>query len=254
MAGHSDLGSDGRYFSSGLPLMVSWVQYLAKGPKPDFNDGPRITRIVAAFLSPAFFESDSNNGPSPGHSNLGQMEDTPVQVSHLWSPGGSNICPRASGLTLIMAQGITQIVAAFGPQRLFDSNSNNDPSPRPFQSWNAKEDYHSLYYGRPFDFTIFPPKCSEASFKRAQSVNKNCLTTPHLLCFTHRLNEVSPLQSKMKRCCVVNSRSTDLQLSEISFIGLIMQLVFFFGKSLVFSDYSYLKPMFFKVVEKLIDE
>ena len=61
------------------------------------------------------------------------------------------------------------------------------PLPRPFQSWNAEENYHSLHYRRPFDFTIFPPKCYEASFKRSQSVNKNRLTTPpHLLCCTHR--------------------------------------------------------------------
>ena len=57
---------------------------------------------------------------------------------------------------------------------------NNSPEclfqfPRTFQFWNAEKDYHSLYYRRPFDFTIFPPKCYEASIKRAQSANKNCL-------------------------------------------------------------------------------
>ena len=34
---------------------------------------------------------------------------------------------------------------------------------------------------------FFPPKCSEASFKRAQGVDKDCLTTPPLLCCSHRL-------------------------------------------------------------------
>ena len=53
--------------------------------------------------------------PLKSHPNLGQMEDTPVQVSHLRSPGGCNIWPRAQGLTSIMAQVITRIVATFPP-------------------------------------------------------------------------------------------------------------------------------------------
>ena len=52
--------------------MVSWwVQYRAKGPWPDFSNGPRITGIVAAFLSPGIYSS-------PGHFNLGQMDSTSV--------------------------------------------------------------------------------------------------------------------------------------------------------------------------------
>ena len=40
-----------------------------------------ITRIVVAFfLLRHLFGSNSNNGPSPGQSNIGQMEDTSVQV------------------------------------------------------------------------------------------------------------------------------------------------------------------------------
>ena len=40
-----------------------------------------ITRLVAAFIAPrCLSESDSNNDPSPGHSSLGQMECTSVQV------------------------------------------------------------------------------------------------------------------------------------------------------------------------------
>ena len=65
------------------------------------------------------------------------------------------------------------------------------PSPigitTPPKSCNAEEDYHSWHYRRPFDFTIFPPKCYEASFKRAQSVNKNCLTTLDLGGFTSQV-------------------------------------------------------------------
>ena len=59
---------------------------------------------------------------------LGQMEDTPVQVSHLWS-GGCHIWTRAAGLTSVMAWEVTRIVAPFWPSwRLFESDSNNGPS------------------------------------------------------------------------------------------------------------------------------
>ena len=49
---------------------------------------------------------------------LGQMEDTPVQVSHLWS-GGCHICTRAAGLTSIMAWEVTRIVAPFWPPGVY---------------------------------------------------------------------------------------------------------------------------------------
>ena len=40
-----------------------------------------ITRLVAAVIAPRrLSESDSKIAPSPGHSNLGQMEDTSVHV------------------------------------------------------------------------------------------------------------------------------------------------------------------------------
>ena len=52
---------------------------------------------------------------------LGQMEDTPVQVSYLWTPGGCHICPRAAGLTSIMAQEVTRIVAPFWPPGVYSS-------------------------------------------------------------------------------------------------------------------------------------
>ena len=56
-------------------------------------------------------------------------------------------------------------------------------SPIQIISSNTDQDYHSLCCRDPFHFPIFPPKCYEVSFKRAQSVNKNCLTTPHLFCY-----------------------------------------------------------------------
>ena len=73
--------------------MVSWWgPYLARGPRPDFNNGPRDNSNCGRTLGPQhLFESDLNNALSPGHSALGLDESTSIQVSHLWSPGGCNI-------------------------------------------------------------------------------------------------------------------------------------------------------------------
>ena len=87
--GHSNLGSDGRYICSSLPLMVWWVPYLNKGCTPDFNNGLGGDSNSGLLLAPwRLFESDSNIGPSPGHSNLCQMKYTFVQVSYLRFPVG----------------------------------------------------------------------------------------------------------------------------------------------------------------------
>ena len=52
--------------------MVSWwVPYLPKGCRPDFNNGLGGDSNSSPVLGPRrLFEFDSNNGPSPGHSNL----------------------------------------------------------------------------------------------------------------------------------------------------------------------------------------
>ena len=75
--------------------MVSWwVPYLAKGRRTDFNTGPRDNSNCVCILNPQrLFESDSNNGPSLGQCNLGQIEDSSVQAFHQWSPTGYNIWP-----------------------------------------------------------------------------------------------------------------------------------------------------------------
>ena len=70
--GHSNLGSDEVYICSSFLLMIFWwLPYLAKGPTPDFNNGPgndsNSDRILALQR---LLESDLNNGPSPSHSNL----------------------------------------------------------------------------------------------------------------------------------------------------------------------------------------
>ena len=54
---------------------------------------------------------------------LGQMEDTPVQVSYIWIPGGCHICPMAVGLTSIMAQEVTRIVAPYWPPSVYLSST-----------------------------------------------------------------------------------------------------------------------------------
>ena len=60
---------------------------------------------------------------------LFQMEYTSVQVFYLWFPDGCHIWPKAAGLTSVMSQEVTRIVAHFGPRRLFESDSNDGPSP-----------------------------------------------------------------------------------------------------------------------------
>ena len=59
------------YIRSCLLLMVSWqVPYLAKGCRPDFNNGLRgDSNSDPILVHRRLFESDSNNGPTPGHSN-----------------------------------------------------------------------------------------------------------------------------------------------------------------------------------------
>ena len=85
-------------------IMIYTGALLAKGHRSDINNGPGVTRIVPTFWPQHLFKLNSNNGPPP-HAipMLDQMEDIPVQVSYLWFPGGCHICPRAAGLTSIMA-------------------------------------------------------------------------------------------------------------------------------------------------------
>ena len=58
------------------PLVVSWwVQYLAKGPRLDFIVHGLIW-TMATFWPQRLFESNWNNGSSPGHSSLGTLKIT----------------------------------------------------------------------------------------------------------------------------------------------------------------------------------
>ena len=95
---------------------------LAKGCRPDFNNGLRGDSNSGPILTPQhLFESDSNNGPSPGHLNLVSDGATIVHVSYLWFPGRCHIWPRAAGLTSTMVSEVTRIVAPFWPSDVYSS-------------------------------------------------------------------------------------------------------------------------------------
>ena len=74
--GHSNLVSDGACICSGLLLMASWwVPYLAKGYRPDFNNGLGGDSNSGSILVPRrLLKSDSNIGPSQAIPILCQME------------------------------------------------------------------------------------------------------------------------------------------------------------------------------------
>ena len=78
LPGHSNLGSDGRYFCSGVPPMVSWwMHYLAKGPRPDFNNGPGDNSNSGSILATGVYSSPIRiMGLSPSHSYLGTLKIT----------------------------------------------------------------------------------------------------------------------------------------------------------------------------------
>ena len=67
-------------------ILIIHLMSAMSGPRLDFNNCPWDNLNNSCILTHRrLFVSHSNNGPSPGLCNLGQMKDTPVQVSHLWS-------------------------------------------------------------------------------------------------------------------------------------------------------------------------
>ena len=55
-------------------LLVSAMSGQGPQARSDFNNGPGDNSSCGHILGPRhLFESDLNNGPSPGHSDLGQM-------------------------------------------------------------------------------------------------------------------------------------------------------------------------------------
>ena len=151
--------------------MISWwVPYLAKGPRPDFNNCPWDNLNSGRILAPSVYSNLTKI--------MAPLQVIPVLVrwkmylsrSLIWAPGGCSIWPRAPRPDFNNSPGDNSNSGRTLAPDVYSSPIQKWPFPWPFQSWNAEEDYHSLYYHRPFDFTIFPSKCYEASFKRAQSV------------------------------------------------------------------------------------
>ena len=115
-AKHSDIGSDGRYFYSGLPLMVFWWgDIFSQGPRTDFNNGPGNNSNRGCILGLwRLFESDSNDGPP-----------RPLQSCVRWKYFCSSVPLMVSWWVQYLAKGprpdssngpgITRIVAAFLP-------------------------------------------------------------------------------------------------------------------------------------------
>ena len=63
--------------------------YLAKGPRLDINNGPGDDSNSAHILAPAFFNSNRNNGPSPGHSKIrsdGRYTSSSLPFMVWWVP------------------------------------------------------------------------------------------------------------------------------------------------------------------------
>ena len=128
--GHSNLGSDGRYTCSCLPLIVWWVPYLNNGCSLTSIIAKEVTRIVPRFGPWRLFESNSNNGPPWAPPVLCQMNYTSVQVSYLRFPGGYHIRPSPPTPDLNSGPGNdSNIGCILALQRLFESNLNNSPSP-----------------------------------------------------------------------------------------------------------------------------
>ena len=87
--------------------------HTGQGFKPDINNGPGENRIVRTFWSSGIYSNQTRlMAPPQAIPILGQKKDTPVQVSPLWSCW-CHMWLRAIGLTSIMAQEVTQIVALF---------------------------------------------------------------------------------------------------------------------------------------------
>ena len=101
-----------------------------QGPRPEFNNGPEMTQIVAAFQSSSVYSSPTRIMVLPqAIPILGQVEDTSFQVSYLRFPGGCHIWPRAAGLTSIMAKEVIPILAPFWTLGVYFSPTRIRPLP-----------------------------------------------------------------------------------------------------------------------------
>ena len=107
------------------------MPYLAKGHRPDINNGLGVTRIVPTFWPQHLFKLNSNNGPSPGHSNLGSDGRYTcsglVLMDSWWVPYLPKGCRPDFNNGL---GGDSNSGPVLAPQRLFEFDSNNGSSPR----------------------------------------------------------------------------------------------------------------------------
>ena len=99
-------------------------QAILKGSGADFNNDLGGDSNSCPVLSPrCLFKSNSNNGPSLGHSNLVSDEVCICSGLHLWFLGGYNIWPRASCLISIMTQEMILIVVAVWPCGVYSKST-----------------------------------------------------------------------------------------------------------------------------------
>ena len=99
--GNCSLGSDGStsvHLNLWSPkILIIHLMSAISGPRLDFNNCPWDNLNNSRILTyRRLFVSDSNNGPSPGLCNLGQMKDTAVQVPLMvsWWVQYLAKCPR----------------------------------------------------------------------------------------------------------------------------------------------------------------
>ena len=65
-------------------MVICWMPYLVKRPRPDFDNGSGDNSNCGCILSPQhLFEFDLNNDPSPGNFSLGSDGGTSVHLN-LW--------------------------------------------------------------------------------------------------------------------------------------------------------------------------
>ena len=94
-------------------IMIYTGAFLVKSHRSDINNVLGVTRIVPTFWPQHLLKLNSNNGPSPGHSNLGS-DGRYICLCLLlmvswWVPS----------LTSTMAKEVTQIVAPFWPPSVY---------------------------------------------------------------------------------------------------------------------------------------
>ena len=109
-------------------IMIYTGALPGQGPQADINNGPKVTRIVPTFWPQHLFKLNSNNGPFPGHSNLGSDGSSVLLLmDSWWVPYLSKGCRPDFNNGLGCDSNCSSVLA---PQRLSEFDSNT----KPFQS------------------------------------------------------------------------------------------------------------------------